>query len=177
MIGLQLFLVFFLSVPALSAPDDPAEKPSELFEVNFENTESGGCSYVGEAVMDNLIKDCLTLANAGILAIDDYDCKPEAKRLLSAYFTSNKKELQPEEKIGIRGIPFSPLLLPCAAVKCFLDLYYSVLASSLSNDSIVWQRDMSRSETGSRTEGRRTTGSSPTSHISTVTMVDWKRRL
>lgn len=64
-----------------------AQKASDIFQVDFKTDASGGCKYVGEDAMDNYVKDCLTLANAGIQLMNDYPTpNSPARRLVDAYF-------------------------------------------------------------------------------------------
>jgi hypothetical protein len=64
-----------------------AEQTSAIFQVDFSTDESGGCSYVGEANMNNYIQECLTLANAGVQLMKDYGpANLPAKRLVDALF-------------------------------------------------------------------------------------------
>ncbi|KAF6807465.1 hypothetical protein CMUS01_14118 [Colletotrichum musicola] len=89
MLRLRTLLTILLAVVsgALSAPNDPAKKTKDLFVVDFASTNRGGCQNVGEAAMDGMIKDCPTLAQAGLKAIDEHGSKPDAARLLTAFFT------------------------------------------------------------------------------------------
>lgn len=103
MVRLHLLLTVLLSVPGLTAPDAPAKTATDLFEISFKPSALGSCAYVGEATMNGLVEDCLKLAHAGLLALDEHNSKPDAKRLLAAFFTSKGTELKAAEITGIRG--------------------------------------------------------------------------
>lgn len=102
MVHFQFLLTLLLTVPGLSAPDDPAKKAKDLFVVDFTTSNMGGCGYVGETEMDDILEECLKLAQAGLQALDEYASKADAKRLLSAYFTTKKMPLESAELTAIR---------------------------------------------------------------------------
>ncbi|KAI0002789.1 hypothetical protein F4779DRAFT_622089 [Xylariaceae sp. FL0662B] len=60
----------------------------ELFDVDFSTNLLGGCQYVGEQNVNNMLVEALTLAERGIDALNDYadETRPEAKRLIDAWF-------------------------------------------------------------------------------------------
>ncbi|KAF6813966.1 hypothetical protein CPLU01_14519 [Colletotrichum plurivorum] len=105
MLRLRTLLKILLAVVpgALSALNDPAKKTKDLFVVDFASTNRGGCQNVGEAAMDGMIKDCLTLAQAGLKAIDEHGSKPEAARLLTAFFTIPSIPLQAADLANIKA--------------------------------------------------------------------------
>lgn len=65
----------------------------QLFQVDVDTNDDGGCRYVGQARLNRLLRDCIDLANAVIAAVDDvFDDESSrqgpAQRLLHAYFKS-----------------------------------------------------------------------------------------
>ncbi|KFA54668.1 hypothetical protein S40293_10607 [Stachybotrys chartarum IBT 40293] len=64
---------------------------TDRFTVNVANNQRGGCAYVGLDRLNRIFDDCVTLADYGILAMDDYrnDARFEARRLVSAFFKSD----------------------------------------------------------------------------------------
>ncbi|RDA83593.1 hypothetical protein CP532_2873 [Ophiocordyceps camponoti-leonardi (nom. inval.)] len=62
-----------------------------VFNVNLDDNSAGGCGWVGAAAMETLFSECLTLAKAGLRAIDEYDTSDAAKRLIDAFFRGKKE--------------------------------------------------------------------------------------
>ncbi|KAH7309631.1 hypothetical protein B0I35DRAFT_412526 [Stachybotrys elegans] len=61
---------------------------TDRFVVNVNTNNRGGCAYVGLTRLNRMINDCVTLADHGIMALDDYndDARPEARRIVDAFF-------------------------------------------------------------------------------------------
>ena len=89
-----MVLEFCVSVGALSITD--------RFNVELTSNDYGGCGWVGKKLMDEMINECLILADIGVQLLDDFDSKPEAQRLLNAYFTQNVA-LHIDKRYQIKG--------------------------------------------------------------------------
>jgi len=58
-----------------------------LFQVDFTTNNEGGCQYVGQAFMQNILQDSLDLLRVGTQLVTDYNNNvAEARRLLDSFF-------------------------------------------------------------------------------------------
>jgi hypothetical protein len=78
-------LAVFLS---FGAPIAAQVAITDRFVVSTNTNVRGGCGYVGLPRLNRLINDCVTLADYGIMALDDYNdnTRPEARRIVDAFF-------------------------------------------------------------------------------------------
>jgi hypothetical protein len=59
----------------------------DLFNVNFTTNDQGGCQYVGQTFMQNLVQDSYDLGRMGLQLVTDYSNNvAEARRLLDSFF-------------------------------------------------------------------------------------------
>ncbi len=63
----------------------------QLFQVDINTNNNGGCGYVGQSRLNHLLTDCIQLADGLIAAVDDSQNKisplyEPAQRLLTAFF-------------------------------------------------------------------------------------------
>ncbi len=86
MIFPKAYIFLCLAVSSLARLD-----VQELFEVDFDTNELGGCHYVGHERLNDLVADCIELADSLLAAVDDSRAevlplyKP-ARRLITAFF-------------------------------------------------------------------------------------------
>jgi hypothetical protein len=82
MVSLRLLGVLGLCAYAL------AQLPvTSLFQVGLTGTADGSCGGVGQAALDSILRDCLTMANAGV-SLMNADNK-EADRLRDAFYSGH----------------------------------------------------------------------------------------
>jgi hypothetical protein len=64
-----------------------AQAVGTLFQVDFTTNDGGGCQYVGQATMQNVLQDSLGLLTVGVQLVTDYGNNVgEARRLLDSFF-------------------------------------------------------------------------------------------
>lgn len=86
----------------------------DLFHVDFSTNNQGGCQYVGQTYMQNILQDSYDLGNIGLALVIDYSNNvPEAKRLLDSFFqvTTPPMTATQLQSIQSKRFPFPCLLL------------------------------------------------------------------
>lgn len=72
-------------VASIAAQDIQAV--GDLFNVDFTTNNQGGCSYVGQINMQNILQDSYDLSTIGIQLVSDYENNvAEARRLIDSFF-------------------------------------------------------------------------------------------
>jgi hypothetical protein len=63
-----------------------------LFNIELSTDREGGCQSIGQDRLNEIVRDCRTLALTGLQLMDDAqptNINPEAKRLVDAFFQGN----------------------------------------------------------------------------------------
>lgn len=75
---------------------------TQAFEISFEKNQGGNCAYVGEDLLNNIFKDCLTLAEIGMNMTQVYGTDIKAKRVIDAFFGDSTDLLSDQQTEVIR---------------------------------------------------------------------------
>ena len=95
---LRALVVRLLIFVSSTLAADQAIAVGSLFSVDFTENTGGGCDYVGQATMQNILNDALNLGNMGLSLVTDYSNGIEpAMRLLDSYFESATGHLTPTQ--------------------------------------------------------------------------------
>lgn len=84
----ESMLIYFLvlGLGSLSHAQN-AQPVGTLFQVDFSTNLNGGCQYVGQTAMQNILQDSLDLLGVGNQLVIDYSNNVgEARRLLDSFF-------------------------------------------------------------------------------------------
>jgi len=83
---LRLYAPIILGLASHSLAQN-ARAVGTLFQVDFTTNAGGGCQYVGQAAMQNILQDSLDLLTVGTQLVTDYGNNvAEARRLLDSFF-------------------------------------------------------------------------------------------
>ncbi|KAH7303622.1 hypothetical protein B0I35DRAFT_484990 [Stachybotrys elegans] len=99
------FLVLGLS-PAVHAALDITDRFHILLDETTDKDQkkaNGNCGWLGKANFNAIWNECFTLAETGIKLVDDFHSKPEASRLLNAFFKNGDDPLTDNNLALIRG--------------------------------------------------------------------------
>lgn len=76
----------------------------ELFQVDFTTNNQGGCKYVGQANMKQILQDAYELGTIGSQLVSDYKSNvAEARRLLDSFFQVQNPPMNENELKVISG--------------------------------------------------------------------------
>jgi hypothetical protein len=75
----------------------------DRFKIRLTGEGHGSCGYIGASIMNDIVTECLELAETGVKATEDFGSKDEATRLLNAFFKDGSKTLDESEVAQIKS--------------------------------------------------------------------------